>query len=194
MTFYAQIFVFLFSFPMLMITQRGEGSPASNAISKIEKKHMLKQFHDHGFVCSNIGGGGDGTRFKHLTIGFNTREILNVKTARKYIVEGVIKFINEINQTSGAKDHFTQWPFEFSKLTYRINVHVNNGVWPKFPNGPTEDQKISYVSMRKGIINYYIDVQPRKLPESIHCETLEDAIAILKAEGWTEPEPSIDNK
>ncbi|MEM1282283.1 MAG: hypothetical protein AAGG81_01875 [Chlamydiota bacterium] len=176
-----------------MITQKGHGSPAGNALNKIEKMHMKKQFHDNGFVCSGTGGGGDGTRFKHLKISFGTKIPLTIQLARKYIVDGVISYVNEINQNKHLEQHFTDWPFTYKKLNYTIDVSVNGGAWPLFPDGPTPDNKISYTEFSNGTIYYLIDVNTKKLPQVIHKETLIEAIAILKAEGWTEPQASIDN-
>lgn len=164
-------------------------SAAGKAAQLIENQHIAKQSKKHGFRCSGRGGGGSDGRFTHLGLDFDTPEELTIAKARRYLVEGVIEFRNDINKHEELKDHFIEWPFPIDRLEYTIDVKVGNGAWPKFPNGPTRDNKISYVQLNyfSKKINYYIDVETNNLPKKIHSETFEEAVAILKSEGWTEP-------
>lgn len=176
--------------PLFLSCSDGK-TAAGRAVNKVEKQHIDKQFKRHGFQCTCLGGGGDGKRFTHLSIAFDTREALTIDSARKYLVEGVLEFISDINSSEDVKEHFAEWPFTAKKLEYGIHTIVGNGIWPRFPDGITPDKKISYARFyggyHEGEIDYYIKVEEKKLPETIHTETLEEAIAVLKAAGWSEP-------
>lgn len=131
----------------------------------------------------NLFWGVYGNKYTHLSFGFNTRERLTIKTARRYMVESSLNFIRDVNLNNNYRECFTEWPITENQLMYKINVLVGNGLWPAFPNGPTFDEKISYATFSNNKIRYLIDVHPKKLPQTIHSETLEEAIAILKSEG-----------
>jgi hypothetical protein len=177
----AIIILSLISLPILLSAD-DKVSPATKAIGKVEKYHINKQLKKYGFLCSGTGGGGDGERIARLGIDFDTRKSLTIKTARKYVVQSFLEYLNDINQNESLKEHFTEWPFKAKNLQYSLDVKVGDGVWPRFPNGATPDNKISYVQISEGNIRYFIKVHKDKLPEAIHTETLEEAIAILKAE------------
>jgi hypothetical protein len=182
----AIIILSLISLPILLSCE-DKVSPATKAVGKVERYHINKQLKKHGFLCSSTGGGGDGKRIARLGIGFDTSESLTINTARKYFVQSFLEYLNDINQNESLKEHFTEWPFKGENLKYTLNVKVGDGVWPKFPNGRTPDNRISYVQINEGNIRYLIDVHRDKLPETIHSETLEEAIAILKAENGNTP-------
>ncbi len=177
----------LFIFSLVDASQINKEDFVDQSIKRLKNLHMKRQMETHGFSCSSLGGGGNGKQYTHLSFGFNTRERLTIKAARRLMVESTLNFIRDVNLNDNYRECFTEWPITENQLMYKINVLVGNGVWPIFPNGPPPDNKISYVEFYKGEIDYNIEVHPKKLPQTIHSETLEEAISILKAEGWSEP-------
>lgn len=149
---------------------------------KVESAHAKKQMKLNGFRCCGKGGGGNGKQFHTLAITFSTHEQLNISTARKYLVEGLLMYYNDINSAQSLQPYLIEKPFPIEKIEYSIFVHGDNGARPKFPDGPTDDQKISYVSWYDSEIEYNIDVNIGKLPLTIHTETFDEAVAILNAE------------
>lgn len=149
---------------------------------KVESAHAKKQMKLNGFRCCGKGGGGNGKQFHKLGITFSTHEQLNISTARKYLVEGLLLYYNDINSAQSLQPYLIERPFPIGKIKYSIYVHGDNGSWPLFPNGPTSDQKISYVRWDENEIRYQIQTERDARPITIHTETFDEAVAILNAE------------
>lgn len=171
----------------LLVSCGEDVSPASKAVHKFQNNYILEQFEKKSFQCTGAGGGGDGERYKLLSLSFITSEQLIIPTARKRIVENVLEYIREINKTKNLEEYFVEWPFKSENLVYTIGVDRGDGLWPYFPDGLPQGNKISYVNFHKGDISYSIYISNDTPIETIHEETLDEAIAILKAEGWQEP-------
>lgn len=170
---------------------RADESPEDRAFEVVTKQHIAKQSKRHNFRCSAIGGGGgEGRKFKHLNLDFDTREQLTVEEARRYFLEGVMSFYADINEHEEFRNKFVEWPFPLERLDYAIHVCNEQWIWLEFPDGVTPDYRISVVrlSPKSKKILYEVDVPGKRFLETIHTETLEEALAILKAEGWREPE------
>lgn len=116
-----------------------------------------------------------------------TPKQLDINSARKQIVRGILEYIKEINNHHEFENEFINWPFEPKNLQYTLKVDRGDGIGPRFPGGLGEDLKISYVIFLNDEIHYLIYTKPDILPETVHSETLDEAIDILKAEGWNEP-------
>lgn len=162
-------------------------SPGQKAVKKFHDNFILKQYEERGYQCIMTGGGGDGEGYKLSSIGFVTHEKLNISSARRQAIESILEYVNDINQHNEFNDYFVEWPFQTQSLEYHIEVDRGDGLWPVFPDGLNKENEISYASFINNKIRYLLDVNPKQLPQTIHTETLEEAITILKAEGWREP-------
>lgn len=175
--------VLLLALPMLGASNsESEDWIAEEIVGKVKKMHIRSQVEKHNFHCYGTGGGGNGDKFTSLSIGFSTREQLTINTARRYLVDGVLSFQNEINKNEALQQYLIEKPFPAERISYKIRTVVGNGVRPRFPNGLSDDNKISYVAMSENKIRYLIDINEDQLPQAVLIETFEEAQAIIGAE------------
>lgn len=78
------------------------------------------------------------------------------------------------------REYLLDWPLPVTKISYTIGTIVGNGLPPRFPDGPTPDNKISTAMYFKGRIHYLIKVKENKLPQPVLIETFEEAQAIVE--------------
>lgn len=173
----------LFLFPVLNGYASGELDwNAENIMSRIEKKHAMQQIKKNTFQYIGAAGGADGKEFSHLRIEFTTLERLNIDSARRYLVEGVLSYLSAINSDEELQEYLIEKPFPVSRIGYTLNVSLGYGGWPKFPSGTSRDKKISYARVDDNKICYLIDVHKNKPPVIIYEETFEEALALVKDE------------
>ncbi len=148
---------------------------------KLYKAYFADQFKKYNFTPSMTGSGSDGKQFDLLNIGFNTSKSLNIDEARRLLLLSVKDLLDRIDRDDYIHPFLIEVPFPAKRLDYEINVVGRNGI-VKFPNGPTKDNKISYVRLGKGIIYYMIFTTPEAPILTIHKETYEEALDIVAKE------------
>lgn len=182
------VFVYITAFLTFLLNSCNNSiTPEKKVVQQLKKDHSIRQYEKYGYQCNMTGGGSNGERITHLSIGFITPEQLDIKSARLQLIESVFNFVNLVNKNKTLDIYFTNWPFDTTNVKYSIKVDRGDGLSPRFPGGINQDNHISYVSFDDNEICYFINIEPKKLPETVLSETLDEAIAILIAEGWTEP-------
>lgn len=90
------------------------------------------------------GGSFYGDDIKNLIAGFAVYndEDFTYEQARDLIVEGVEKFLSEINCNQSLKKYLNHYPFTFEDIEYRIVFNT------------AAHEELSYISLVKGFLVY----------------------------------------
>ncbi len=148
---------------------------------KLYKAYFADQFKKYNLTPSMTGSGSNGKQFKLLNIGFNTKKSLNIDEARRLLLLSVKDLLDRIDRDDYIHPFLIEVPFPAKRLDYEINVVGINGM-VEFPNGPTKDNKISYVQLMNGIIYYMVFTTLEAETIILHKETYEEALDIIAKE------------
>ena len=169
-------------FVFLLYLTSDEISETERLARLVERRHINKQKELNGFNCYGTGGGGDGERLTKLSLNFSTPEQLTVPQARRYLIQGIKMYQEEINSAEDFQAHIVESPFPIDRIEYSISVEGIDDYRARFPNGPTKDKKITFCNWAYGSIDYFICPGVSENYVKIHSETFEEAVTILDAE------------
>ncbi len=148
---------------------------------KLYRAHFDDQLKKYNIVPSMSGSGMKDCKFNLFNIGFSTKKSLNIDEARRLLLLSVKDFLDRLNHYESIHPYLIEVPFSAKMLTYEIYVSGKNGI-AEFPNGPTKDNKISYVRLGKGVIYYMVFTTLETETITLHKETYEEALDIVTKE------------
>jgi hypothetical protein len=139
----------------------------SKFIGKMKKKHSL-------FIAGE--GGGMPWDVKLIFLSFNLYHLVDIKEARKLIVDLVQEYLKEINTNKKIRPYLRNYPFTLANLRFVVFVFQKDGKIPPVGN-------IHCIVARKGLIDYELSVLPSDYAKDfplLKRETLEEAMQILE--------------
>ncbi|MBS0626397.1 MAG: hypothetical protein JSS32_10135 [Verrucomicrobia bacterium] len=117
-------------------------------------------------------GGGTMHGVRMLALAFKYYKPADIDTCRKLLVFCVNRFTNEVNKEKGLHVYFIQYPFKPNSIEITISLQKLDG--REVPPG-----NLSFVSIRRGMLQYNINDPKTGLMKKIYEETYEEAVQKL---------------
>lgn len=161
-----------------------EASRKDRLCNEVVDRYAAQLLKKRNMQIVASGGGADEGKCTLLALGFNIKGRLDVKRARKAIVPSVLELLEMLNSSEHAKEFLIEVPFTAAKLDYAISSVDKNGAKIRFDTINDRGDEISHVLLTGDKIYYAKFPSEYKPAWTIHEETFDEAIAILKEEGY----------
>lgn len=119
-------------------------------------------------VCFGSGGGMID-QVNRVNMAFNYYQKVSLEEARELVVYALNTYLNNINSNEEVRPYLANYPFLVKDITIRI------GIWKPGHKRPDPDN-IYFISLRRGMIYYYLDVPDTYDRKLLHKETYEEAL------------------
>ena len=134
---------------------------------ELEKKYNLVPVGTGGSMMDNI---------KMMAISFRYFGEIDIDTSRELIVKAIEHYLKNINTNAEVKPYLNNYPFTPGNI--EIMLFLTRPNYKDFPPGQLES-----ITAWEGKIKYKANDSTNKKFISLHKETYEEAVAILKKQG-----------
>ena len=140
---------------------------------KLSKKYQLDPAGSGGSMMHDV---------EMLALSFNCYRPLSIDESRRLVVGCVNEYLNSVNENKEIRPYLHNFPFTEENLEIVIFFYENNNFKDVQPG------QVSCASTVKGKIFYHTkDSQDEYKLETLHQETYEEALRIVKEQGRLAP-------
>jgi len=169
----------ILSFLIMLLSSCESTSPHMRVYNPIEAEHFSFIQKQGSFHVD--GNGGNFNQQSINLIIASTKKIgsANIESARKDMIFLTQDIIKRMNSSQNIQKYLSKFPFDQSHLKYSIAYCMENGL--EITNN--ENDNVSYVFLLRGTIFYNKRTSNKSPYKTIHKESYEEALEILKNQG-----------
>ena len=145
----------------------------SKTAKKLSKKYQLDPIGSGGSMMHDV---------EMLALSFNCYRSLSINESRELVINCVNEYIKSINENENIRPYLHDYPFSAQNIQIKIFFFGDEN-FQKIPPG-----KINVVSTGKKRVRYYTDSDEDEYKlETLHQETYEEAVSIMREQGRLAP-------
>jgi len=169
---------------MLMIIFNGckPLSPHMKVYYPIEADHFRFIKKQGGFHVYGNGGNFNNGKINLIIVSTDKVESASIEQARRDIVFLSQDIIRRLNSSQTIQPYLLNPPFDHNQIEYSI-TYCRNDSYPYITERNAQYQKITQVSLLMGKIFYHVMPSEKSGYKTIHKESYEESLEILKNQG-----------